>query len=234
MWEWFLSPIDAARPHEVGFAISWHARSMVLGWGVVAPLAVFVARFFKVLPKQDWPHQLDSQVWWRSHWMGQALVLGLSIMGLVLVMPPNFAEMSLHRSLGYAVLIGAVAQIALGLMRGTKGGPTAPAPDGSLRGDHYDMTPWRRLFETAHKALGYGLLLLAVVAIIVGLWEANGPRWMWLTLGLWWTALLCLFVTLQKRGMAVDTYQAIWGADMAHPGNQGPAPKWGMRRLSKR
>ena len=57
--EWLLSPIDGARAHEVGFAVSWHARTMVLGWGVIAPLAVILARFFKILPGQDWPRALD-------------------------------------------------------------------------------------------------------------------------------------------------------------------------------
>ena len=230
MWEWLLSPIDPARAHDVGWAVSWHARSMVLGWGILAPLAVIVARFFKVLPGQDWPRQLDSQVWWRSHWIGQSVVLVLSIVGLVLVLPPDFAQMSLHRWLGYSVLSLMIAQVGLGMMRGSKGGPTAPAPDGSLHGDHYDMTPWRRMFELCHKTFGYGALVLAAATILVGLWDANGPRWMWVFLGLWWTGLVCLFVILQHRGMAVDTYQAIWGTDATHPGNQGPAPKWGMRR----
>ena len=46
-----------------------------------------------------------------------------------------------------------------------------------------------------------------------------------LFLGLWWIALVCLFVILQNLGMAVDIYQAIWGVDGTHPGNWGPAPK---------
>lgn len=219
MWEWLLSPIDASRAHEVGFAISWHARSMVLGWGILAPLAVLVARFFKVMPRQDWPRQLDNQTWWRGHWIGQTFVLGLSILGLALVMPPSWGEMSLHRWMGYSVLVAVVAQVALGLARGTKGGPTAPAEDGTLRGDHYDMTPRRRAFEVAHKTLGYGVLLLAASTILMGLWESNGPRWMWLVLAVWWSTLVLVFGIFQKRGMAVNTYQAIWGTDSVHPGN---------------
>jgi hypothetical protein len=57
--DWLLAPIDATRAHEVGFAVSWHARSMVLAWAVLAPLAVVIARYFKVLPGQDWPRELD-------------------------------------------------------------------------------------------------------------------------------------------------------------------------------
>lgn len=231
MWEWLLSPIDASRAHEVGFAISWHARAMVLAWGVLAPVIVIIARFMKVLPGQNWPVELDNQRWWRIHWKGQTLVLLLSLAGIALVLPSDFSAMSLHNWLGYGVLAGLIAQVALGVFRGTKGGPTAPAQDGSLRGDHYDMTPWRRMFEALHKTIGYGVLLLAGATILAGLWKANAPHWMWLSLALWWPFLVAAFITLQKRGLAVDTYQAIWGADPAHPGNQRPNPRWGVRRL---
>ena len=57
------------------------------------------------------------------------------------------------------------------------------------------------------------------------------PRRMWLALIMWWITIVCLFFILQKRGMAVDTYQAIWGPDPRHPGNQRPAPQWGRKGL---
>ncbi len=232
MWEWLLAPIDPGRAHEVGVAVSWHARSMVLGWGIIAPLVVLFARFFKVLPGQDWPREVDNQLWWRTHWMGQTGVLVLSIIGFVLVLPADFSALSLHRTLGYAVLGLLMVQVLLGLFRGSKGGPTAPAADGSLRGHHYDMTSRRRAFELLHKSLGYGVLGVAACAILVGLWDANGPRWMWLCLAGWWLALVASFAMLQTRGMAVDTYQAIWGDDPAHPGNQMAHPGWGVTRAT--
>ncbi|MEM9578105.1 MAG: cytochrome b561 domain-containing protein [Pseudomonadota bacterium] len=228
--EWLLAPIDPSRAHDVGFAISWHARLMVLGWGVLAPLAVLMARFFKVMPGQDWPREVDNQIWWRSHWMGQSLVVILSLAGLALVLPTDLSAMTAHNWMGYAVLSGACIQVVLGFFRGSKGGPTAPAADGSLRGHHYDMTPWRLAFEALHKSVGYATLVLAMATILFGLWKANGPVWMWGALILWWTALMIIFIVLQRRGMAVDTYQAIWGTDPTHPGNQRPAPGWGMRR----
>lgn len=232
MLDWLLSPIDPSRVHEVGFAISWHARLMVLGWGILAPLAVLIARYFKVLPGQDWPKELDSQVWWRSHWIGHSMVLCLSVAGFILVLPTDFGAMSLHNWFGYAMLLGIAVQVTLGLARGSKGGPTAPRADGSLRGHHYDMTPWRRSFEMLHKSLGYGLLGLAAATILLGLWKANGPVWMWVTLILWWIALAVAFAVMQKRGMAIDTYQAIWGVDPAHPGNADRKPGWGVRHIT--
>lgn len=227
--DWLLAPIDPTRVHEVGFAVSWHARSMVLAWGVLAPLAVVIARYFKVLPGQDWPRDLDTQLWWRSHWMGQGIVVSLSLFGLGLILGAAKGG-SLHGALGFVLLALMAVQVGFGVFRGTKGGPTAPARDGSLRGDHYDMTPWRVMFEWCHKLLGYLALVLSVVVIALGLWQANAPVWMWLTLGLWWPALICAACVLQARGKAVDTYQAIWGPDPSHPGNQRAPIGWGLRR----
>ena len=219
MMDWLLSPIDPTRVHEVGFAVSWHARSMLLAWGGLAPLAVLIARYFKVLPGQDWPRELDNQVWWRGHWMGQGLVVLLSLFGLGLILGVAKAG-GLHGRLGYLLLLLMSVQILLGIFRGSKGGPTAPAKDGSLRGDHYDMTPWRVLFEWSHKLIGYAALVLAMFVILAGLWEANAPRWMWLIIMIWWLGLVLSAAFLQVRGHAIDTYQAIWGPDPEHPGNR--------------
>lgn len=232
MWDWLLQPIDPDRAHAVGFVVSWHARSMVLAWGVLAPLAVLIARFYKVLPGQDWPRELDSQVWWRIHWIGQSAVLLLTVFGVGLILS-SAGETDLHGLLGYLVLGLVAAQVILGLMRGSKGGPTAPKSDGDFAGDHYEMTPWRRMFEAVHKALGYALIALAIVTIVVGLWDANGPHWMWLSLAVWWGVLAIAAIRLQRAGRAVDTYQAIWGPAPDHPGNRLPSPGWGMRRMTE-
>lgn len=125
MLEWLLSPIAPDVAHNIGPAVAWHGRAMVLAWGILAPLAVIAARYFKVLPGQDWPRELDNQAWWRAHWIGQMLVLGLSVCGLILVLPPEFAEPSWHGLLGGGVLISLALQITLGVFRGSKGGPTA-------------------------------------------------------------------------------------------------------------
>lgn len=231
--EWLLAPIDPSRAHEVGFAVSWHARVMVLAWVVLAPLAVIVARYFKVLPKQDWPQVLDSQVWWRSHWMGHSCVVVLSIFGLGVILSTGRAT-NLHSLLGYGVLLLMGIQVVFGILRGSKGGPTAPARDGSLRGDHYDMTLWRVIFEWVHKVVGYVTLVLAAVVTSLGLWTANAPRWMWLAILFWYVAILLLAVILQRQGRAVDTYQAIWGPDPQHPGNQRKPIGWGIRRRDTR
>lgn len=222
MWEWLASPIDASRAHDVGWHLSWHARLMVVAWGVLVPSGVFAARYLKVLPWQDWPRVLDSRAWWNTHKACQYSAFVLTWIGATIIWnaPPLSIASGPHWMLGWVILFFSVFQVAGGLLRGSKGGPTEPAPDGSLRGDHYDMTRRRLMFERLHKGFGYLALLLAVLTILSGLWQANAPVWMFAGLLAWWSGLLTFALILQRRGMVVDTYQAIWGPDPKLPGNQ--------------
>ncbi|MEL7116121.1 MAG: cytochrome b561 domain-containing protein [Pseudomonadota bacterium] len=230
MWEWLFASIDPSRGHEVSGAVAWHARGMTLAWALMAPSFVLIARFLKVTPRQDFPRELDNQFWWKSHLHGQIFVLALTLVAFALALFARSGQIGLHGVLGYAVMAGLALQVGLGFARGTKGGPTDLAADGSPRGDHYDMTRWRVTFEHLHKAVGYATLATAAAAILAGLWLSNAPRWMWLVILVWWVALICAFVVLQRRGWAIDTYAAIWGTDPQHPGNRRPTPGWGMRR----
>lgn len=223
MIDWLLGPIDPTRAHDVSFALAWHGRMMVVAWGILVPAGVIAARFFKVLPRQRWPEVTDNRIWWRTHLTAQISALLLMVIGLWLVLARGDPGASVtstawaHRALGWAVLWLGIMQGLSGAFRGSKGGPTDPR--GRMRGDHYDMTPRRLAFEALHKASGYAALLLSMLAVLTGLWQANGPVWMWLLLTIWWLFLVVLFWLLQKRGMVVDTYMAIWGPDEAHPGN---------------
>lgn len=235
MWEWLLAPMDAARAHDVGWHLSWHARLMVLAWGVLVPVGIIIARFYKIAPGQDWPNRLDSHFWWNTHRFCQYSACAWMVIGLILILnaPPLTIASGPHSYLGWVVLALAGIQITGGILRGTKGGPTEPAPDGSQHGDHFDMTRRRRLFEYIHKSAGYIAVLLSAGAILSGLWQANGPNWMWVSLSLWWAGLVTTFVTLQRRGMALDTYQAIWGPDPSLPGNQRQPIGLGITRRSE-
>lgn len=224
MIDWLVSPIDTSRAHDIGTALSWHARLMVLSWGTLTPVAIIMARFFKITPRQKWPQELDNTMWWNAHYLGQSASFAIACVAvlLVFVAPQNLGGISLHRALGYAIMSLGALQILSGVFRGSKGGPTAPQANGSLRGDHYDMTRHRLIFEFVHKTVGYVTLGLIVVAILTGLWAANAPNWMWLVICGWWLLLLVLAIGLQRRGHAYDTYQAIWGPSLEHPGNREP------------
>ena len=73
------------------------------------------------------------------------------------------------------------------------------------------MTRRRLIFERWHKGGGYAALALVVITTMLGLALADAPRWMVLVIALWWLLLVVVFVILQKRGRAVETYVAIWG-----------------------
>ena len=216
MLDWLAAPIDPSRAHEVGGLIAWHGRLMVLAWGVLLPLGILFARFGKIMPGQDWPRELDNQTWWRAH-LGLQYGGGCALLaGLVVILFHDRAGSTLHGLAGWCVIAVAWLQYLGGWLRGTKGGPT----DETLAGDHFDMTPRRRLFEYVHKSVGYAALLLSWTAILTGLWLANAPMWMWIGLCGWWALLAATFAVLQRRGLAVDTYQAIWGPDASLPGNR--------------
>ncbi|MEM7318408.1 MAG: cytochrome b561 domain-containing protein [Pseudomonadota bacterium] len=218
--EWLLAPIDASRSHHIDLTIAWHARIMVIGWGVLIPTGIVIARYFKVTPGQDWPRALDNPFWWHSHLGLQQLGVALSIAGIALAVWASVPAHALHKVLGWAVFAGGLLQVLSGWLRGTKGGPTAPAPDGSMRGDHYDMTIRRVIFEAVHKTLGYVLLVTAAVTILLGLWSVNAPVWMWLAITGYWVGLAGVAILAERRGMAIGSYQAIWGPDPKHPGNR--------------
>lgn len=233
MWEWFFLPVDSTRPHDVDFLVSWHARLMVVAWGILLPVGVVVARFFKIWPGQDWPRQLDDVKWWRSHltlqWGGA--ILAVCGLGLILWTGDRYAgDAQFHRWLGWCAMGLLFLQVLGGLLRGTKGGPTQPTSDGSWSGDHYDMSRRRVAFEYAHKSCGYLALTFAMAAIFLGLWNVNAVNGLWLLIGLFWIALLVLTVILQLMGRTIDTYQAIWGPDAHHPGNRIKPIGFGIRR----
>lgn len=234
---WLTAPIDSTRPHDVDTATSWHGRLMVLAWAFLFPVGILAARFFKVLPGQNWPHVLDNKRWWHTHLFSQycggiVVVVALALAFYATGTGQSFA-INQHHIFGWIAAFLTAFQFLGGWLRGTKGGPTDPRPDGTLSGDHYDMTRRRRIFEYAHKGGGYLALLTACAAVLTGLYAANAPRWMWLGLAGWWCLLLGLAIWLQAQGFARDTYEAIWGPDESHPGNHLRPIGFGITRLSR-
>ncbi len=219
MLDWLSMTLSGSTEHHLPGWVQWHARLMVLAWGVLLPLGALVARYFKVTRHQQWPQQVDNRAWWHAH---QALqysgVLAMAV-GVALAYNQSQATSGVagwHRTLGWWVVVLGLLQVVGAWLRGSKGGPTEP----TLRGDHYDMTMHRRIFEWAHKKGGWLAVGLSLVVIGSGLWVADAPRWMPLVLVVWWLLLATWAMRLQRAGRCIDTYQAIWGPDPVHPGNQ--------------
>jgi hypothetical protein len=227
MIDWLLGPLSGAADHQITPWAAWHARCMVLAWAVLLPLGVLAARFFKTTAR--WPQELDSKPWWWAHRGLQYSGVAVMTLGVALAWNRGASSGDLARAhawAGWAVCSLGWLQVAGGLARGSKGGPT----DTRMRGDHYDMTPWRVAFERTHKSLGWLAVLGAVIVIGLGLRVADAPRWMALALFIWCSGLVASFVHLQRRGRCIDTYQAIWGPDPRHPGNRLQPIGWGVRR----
>ncbi len=233
MIDWLFAPWGGANPHVLAPWVYWHARCMVLAWGVLLPLGALAARYFKVLPGQRWPDRLDNKAWWHAHrvlqWAG-VLVMSLGLLMVLGQGARSDTAARLHAGLGWGVVVVGWLQVAAGLGRGSKGGPT----EARLRGDHYDMTRHRVWFERLHKSLGWLSILVAVLVIGLGLALADAPRWMALLLAAWWLALAGLARRWQRQGRCIDTYQAVWGPDPQHPGNRLRPIGWGIRRPQAR
>ena len=231
LFDWWLSPLSGASVHSIDSWMSWHARAMVMSWAVLLPLGALAARYFKVMPKQDWPRELDNRAWWHAHRLLQYSGVVLMMVGVWLAWnegSQSSAAAVWHSYLGWSVIVLGVSQIVAAWARGSKGGPT----DVQLRGDHYDMTAQRFWFEALHKTGGWLAITLAIVTILLGFWAADAPRWMVLVLTGWWALLIVVGTKLQRDQRCIDTYQAIWGPSLEHPGNQRPMVDWGARRIS--
>ena len=223
--------------HELAPWVQWHGRLMVLAWVILLPLGVLIARFFKITPHQSWPASLDNKFWWHCHRLLQ--YSGVALMTVAAVLAIRHASLAsspapLHGVIGFMVIGLGWLQILGGWLRGSKGGPKG-GPGGSdtadVRGDHYDMTPRRRVFEYLHKFAGYLVILLATADVALGLRAAHALTWITCLIAATWALGAALFAWLQWQGYCLDTYQAIWGPGLEHPGNRIPPIGWGIRRV---
>ncbi len=238
---WLFTPLSGASEHHIAMAVAWHGRLMVFACAILAPILVIIARFYKVTPRQDWPRVLDNPFWMVTHRRLGHMVGLIMLVGLGAVFASGELRLTWrtwHTSLGWIVIVLASAHIASSWFRGTHGGPMNPftrqvKPPEQWRGDHYDMTRRRILFEYVHKSVGYVLLGLVIVVIACGLDAADAPRWMPLVIGLWWLLCLGTFIRLQRQGRCIDTYQAIWGLDDTLAGNRRKPIGWGIKRYTK-
>ena len=198
-------------------AMAAHGAMMIAAWGCVLPFGVVVARYFKVTPRQCFPDVLDHPFWWNCHRACQYTGIALASAALV----PMLRAMGLagltswHGRCGALLMLMVWLQMASPLMRGSKGGPTQPAarPDdrSTWRGDHYDMTLRRRLFEGWHKPVGWGLVILAQVTILLGATLADAPDAVLVGIGVMEGALVLAILDSHLRGRWVDTHVALWG-----------------------
>ena len=202
-----------------------HAALMTLAWGLMLPVGSLVARYFKVLRGQDFPRELDSQFWWNWHRVLQYGGMAAAALALLPVWGARSGGvLGWHAGVGFVALGLGGLQVLGGVLRGSKGGPVdqagRPNPPHKVRGDHYDMTPRRRVFEAVHKIGGHACVLLGFVVIALGLREVGAHWTAWAAYAAGLCAYAVWFIVLQRSGRWTDTYIAIWGPDPRHPGNR--------------
>jgi len=194
-----------------------HGGLMLLAWAVLFPLGVIVARYVKVTGDQDFPRVVENLFWFNWHralqYAGAAVALAAAI---AIVAATGLRAHSAHAWLGRATLLLLLVQVLMPQLRGSKGGPTDVTP----RGDHYDMTRRRRIFEAAHKLIGVVALLAAAATIATGLDIAAAPAPLPVATGALIAGLLAVAAWLELSGHHVDNYIALWGTDPSHPGNR--------------
>ncbi|CAM4019834.1 cytochrome b561 domain-containing protein [Deinococcus marmoris] len=195
-----------------------HAGLMLTAWVLVLPAGILIARFFKVTARQGYPRVLDNRLWFKAHVVMQYAGVICTTLGLALAW---FHTGRLNLSMPHTLLgLGAVAlgwlQIIWGVRRGSKGGPTDPA---GMRGDHYDMTPHRWVFEWIHRGGGYLALLLALGAAWSGLRLVNAPGWIgWILLLFPLLFATAFWLLSRQRWRVTSSYTAIWGPAHPQPG----------------
>lgn len=236
---WLATPISGATAHAISAPTAWHGRLMVTAWAVFAPLAILVARYFKVTPGQDWPRVVGNSFWFLWHRGLGYLIMATTIaaVGLIaLAYGPIGPINGLHAAFGWITTALVIAIVAGTLARGTHGGPVhpmtkQPMPPDKWFGDHFNMTPRRIVFEYTHKFGGAALLVISIAATYSGLARADAPRWMFVTLSLWWLCVAVAALVLQRQGRGLDTYQAIWGPSPDLPGSNRTPIGFGIRRV---
>jgi hypothetical protein len=206
----------------------YHAVVMVFIWFVAVPLCILVIRFGKPRPTLTGLHRKVAfyhvEWWWFTvHKFGlyAAMTLALAA-GLVALAVSGGFSGTVHAVFGILAIVLGVLQVITSLLRGKHGGryyyTADPADPKTWWGDHYNMTPRRRIFEAYHKNMGYIAGFCAAGAVASGLMQYPMP---WL-LGLVVASVLLVAgaaIVLDYKGFKYDGYRAAHGYDPEHPYN---------------
>lgn len=135
-----------------------HGVLMFISWGVMLQFGAIFARYAKPLP---------NALWFKIHRVVQFAGFGISVAGFILAIvmtsPPHFDTTSGHAQVGLTVMILGVIQIAIAIFR----------PNPANVGQNKSVV--RVLWEFSHWWIGRLSLLLAVVAIFLGLVSIRAP-----------------------------------------------------------
>jgi len=207
----------------------YHAVLMFVIWMVLVPLCIMAIRYGKPTPTPYGIREkirLSNPAWWwfSTHKFVLYFAIGLSLVGAAVAMTVSRGfSGSVHAVFGTTAVVLGCLQVVSSWLRGTHGGRyyyTAKPDDPSTwHGDHFSMTPRRRLFEAFHKNVGYFAVLFALGAVASGLTQFPMPMLTGIMLACV-CAIIVLCVVLEHRGRRYDSYRAVFGNDPDHPYNK--------------
>ena len=164
-----------------------HGISMFIAWGLCAYIGIFSSANRHVFSKKA--------KWYLYHRVFQTLTLVFFIAGWIIMIiyklqqqrnPLDFLS-DPHQGIGFAVILIGILQPFNTLFRGTKY-------------DRITRTKRRIIWEYIHKGLGYAALILAQIAIILGLSKYDAQLLMIIFIG--YIAILAIIFALFKyRGI---------------------------------
>jgi len=211
--------------------IQWgyHAILMFVIWLVLVPLSIISIRYCKPKPT---PYGIREKIklsniawsWFYVHKYVLYVAIGLLLVGVaVAVTVSRGFSGSAHSLFGIMAVVLGCLQVGSSWFRGTHGGRyyyTADPNDPSTwSGDHFNMTPRRRMFEAFHKNVGYFAGFFAVGAVASGLMQFPMSV---LTVVMLATvfAIIVLCILLEFKGRRYDTYRSVFGNNPDHPYNK--------------
>lgn len=213
------------------FEAHWniHAIWMVAIWLVLVPFCITIMRFHKPAPSEKGIRR-DVSLWRREWWffsvhkfgLFTAMFLAVAGTGIALIASKGFSG-SVHAWFGLLTVVLGVAQIISSQARGTRGGKYRDGADPenpeTWRGDQYDHTPKRRMFEAVHRTCGYFTFFFAFGAVGSGLMQYNMPLLtiVFVLLVLGW---MCIWAVYDFKGRAFDGYRVAHGYGLEHPYNK--------------
>src|SRR5690606_1573231 len=123
LWFWLTDPLRGDTFIELAEPTRLHGLLMALAVGVLLPLSVLLARYFKILPRQDWPRELSRRFWWSSHlaFVYCATVAAAAAMVLVVMARPENSDHAAHGHawIGWVSIALLLALLVNGWQRGS-------------------------------------------------------------------------------------------------------------------
>ena len=103
-------------------AMAAHAALMLTAWGLLIPMGGVVARYYKVMPGQDFPRVVENLTWWRWHRGLQYTGVAVSTCALAIILSETGGRFdTLHGRCGLAVMTLGWVQVGSAFFRGLKG-----------------------------------------------------------------------------------------------------------------